>query len=262
MTFVFKLSKRKRFLITSFVLSLGFVGVQLLPEQYKFAGIGLHGILSVSLFAWALFDGLGWNATLLTLILPFFYTLGVGFFWFLLPSSIYARIPIVVLYGMGVYALCLTLNIYTVAAIRTIALLRAAKGVGFILTLLTFFLIFDLILSFKWPIYVSSPLVLLASFPLYLQGFWTASLEKKIEVKLLNYSLVASLVMGEMSAVIFFWPATLVVGSLFLTVTAYVLLGLGQSHLEGRLFSQTVREYLMVGWAVLAGMFFVTRWGG
>jgi hypothetical protein len=241
---------------------MGFVGVQFLPEHYKFLGIGLHSILTIVFFAWSLFEGLNWNATLLTLILPFFYTLGVGFFWFLLPSNLYARIPIVALYGVGVYALCLTLNIYTVAAIRTIALLRAAKGVGFILTLLTFFLIFDLVLSFKWPIYISSPLVFIFSFPLYLQGFWLASLNKSIEPKLLIYSLVASLVMGEVSAIIFFWPVTLIVGSLFLTVSAYLLLGLGQTHLEGRLFSQTVREYLMIGVAVLIGMFFVTRWGG
>jgi hypothetical protein len=234
----------------------------MLPEQYKFVGIGLHSLLTVTFFGWSLFEGLSLNATLLTLVLPFFYTLGVGFFWFLLPSNLYARIPIVALYGIGVYALCLTLNIYTVAAIRTIALLRAAKGVGFILSLFTFFLLFDLILSFKWPIYLSSPLVLIFSFPLYLQGFWTVSLEKSVESKLLIYSFTASMVMGEVSALIFFWPVTLIVGSLFLTVTAYLLLGLGQAQLEGRLFSQTVREYLTVGIAVLVGMFFVTRWGG
>jgi len=259
---VFKLSKRKRFLISSFVSSLGFVGVQLLPEDFRFIGIFLLSILAVILTGWSLYDGLGKNATLLILILPFFYTLGVGFFWFLLPSNIYARIPVVLLYGLGVYALCLTLNIYVVAAIRTIALLRAAKGVGFILSLFTFFLIFNLILSFKWPVYVSASFVSLLSLPLYLQGFWTASLEKYIDKRLIGYSLIASILMGEIATAIFFWPVTLVVGSLFLTVSSYVLLGLGQAQLEGRLFSQTVREYVSVGIAVLVGMFFVTNWGG
>lgn len=257
-----KLTKRKRFIITSFLLSVGFLGVQFLSEQFKFFGLGLHAIFTIVLFAWCLYEGLGLNATLLTLILPFFYTLGVGFFWFLLPSNIYTRLPIVALYGVGVYALCLTLNIYTVAAIRTIALLRAARGVGFVLSLLTFFLICDLILSFKWPIYTSSFFVSVLSYPLYLQGFWTVSLKKQIGIRILSYSLIASIVMGEVSAAIFFWPVTLVVGSLFLTVTAYVVLGLGQAQIEGRLFLQTVREYLLVSVAVLIGMFFVTRWGG
>jgi len=52
-----------------------------------------------------------------------------------------------------------------------------------------------------------------------------------------------------------------VVGSLFLTGIEYVLLGLGQAKLEGRLFSQTVREYLLIGLMVFIGMFFATHWG-
>ncbi len=257
-----KLNKRKRFLITSFVLSIGFIGVQFMPEQYKFLGIGLHGLLTVLLFIWALYEGLGLNATLLTLILPFFYTVGVGFFWFLLPVSLYTRIPVVLVFGIGVYTLCLTLNIYTVAAIRTIALLRAARGVGFVLSLLVIFLIFDSVLSFKWPVYMSSALVILLSFPLYLQGFWSISLEKQIAKNLIVFSLISSVLMGEISLALFFWPVTLTVGSLFLTVAGYMLLGLVQAEMEGRLFSQTVREYVLVGLAVLLGMFFVTRWGG
>lgn len=257
-----KLSKRKRFLITSVILSLGFVGVQFSAEQYKFLFIGLLGVLTIGLFAWSLFEGLGLNATLLTLVLPFFYTLGVGIFWFLLPVNIYTRIPIVIFFGIGVYTLCLTLNIYSVAAIRTIALLRAARGVGFVLSLLAFFLIFDSILSFKWSIYLSSVLVILLSLPLYLQSFWTVSLDKTISKKAFVFSLVASLMMGEIALALFFWPVTLTVGSLFLTVAAYMLLGLGQAEMEGRLFAQTIREYVLVGVAVLLGMIFVTRWGG
>jgi hypothetical protein len=75
-------------------------------------------------------------------------------------------------------------------------------------------------------------------------------------------SVVASLIVGEVAVSLFFWPVTVVVGSLFLTVAAYMLLGLGQSKLEARLFTQTVREYLFVGAFVFVGMFIATRWGG
>src|SRR3990172_4980854 len=118
------MSKRRKFILTSVVLSLGFVGLQLVPDSYRFLSIALLGILTLILFFWSLREGLGFNMTLATLILPFFFTLSVGFFWFLLPSSLFTRIPIVVLFGLGVYALCLTANIFTVSAIRTIALLR------------------------------------------------------------------------------------------------------------------------------------------
>ena len=256
------MSKRKRFIVTSIILSLGFVGIQFLPSQYRFVSIGFLGTLTLILFFWSLREGLGLNMTLVTLTLPIIFTLGVGFFWFLLPANALARIPIVVFYGFGIYALCLTTNIYTVSAIRTIALLRAARGVGFILTLLSFFLIFDTILSLKWPIYFYALISVLISFPLFFHGFWTIELSKSFSIRTGRFSLVASVIMGEIAIALFFWPTSIVVGSLFLTVTAYILLGLGQAELEGRLFSQTVREYLLIGLAVFIGMFFVTRWGG
>jgi hypothetical protein len=265
------MSKRKKFFISSITLSLGFVAIQLISasrnnlfieNQFRFLTIGALGLLTLVLFAWSLREGLGKNLTLLVLVLPTFFTVGVGLFWFLLPTNVFARLPAVIFYGIGIYALCLTTNIYTVATIRTIALLRAARGVGFVLTLVTSFLIFDTILSLKAPILVTSLSVAIVSFPLFLQGFWTIPLERKFSKELIMMSVVASLVVGEVAVSLFFWPVTVVVGSLFLTVAAYMLLGLGQSKLEARLFKQTIREYLFVGIFVFMGMFFATHWGG
>ncbi len=255
------MSKRQRFIVSSLVSSLGFVGIQFLDNSLRFPAIGALGILTILLFAWSLHEGLGFNLTLLTLVLPAFFTFGVGIFWFLLPTNIFARIPVVIFYGIGIYVLCLTANIYTVSAIRTIALLRAARGVGFVLTLLTFFLIYDAILSLKEAFPVTVISTILVSIPLYFQGLWTAVLESKFSKEILTMTVISSLIMGEIVASLYFWPVTVVVGSLFLTVTVYVLLGLGQSKLEGRLFSQTVREYLVVAILVFIGMFFATRWG-
>jgi hypothetical protein len=256
------MTKRKKFIIISVLLSLGFIGIQLLGDQYRFISIGALGFFSLVLFFWALKDNLGLNATLLTLILPVFFTVGVGLFWFLLPASVYARIPVVLFYGLGIYSLCLTLNIYSVAAIRTIALLRAARGVGFILTLITFFLVYDTILSLRASVYVNSIAVFLVSIPLYLQAYWSIPLDKRISAEEVKLTITSSFIMAQVAIALFFWPVTIVVGSLFLTATVYVLLGLGQAKLEGRLFPQTVREYFYVGIAVFLGMFFATRWGG
>jgi len=255
-------TKRRKFLIASFVLSLGFVGIQLLDNRFK-----LYAILALSLatsvfFLWSLWEGIGRNSTLLTLILPAFFTGGIGVFWFLLPSNIFARLPMIVFYGLGIYALSLTMNVFTVSAVRTIALLRAARGVGFVLTLVTLFLIYNAILSLKIPFWGSSLLITGLSFPLFLQGFWTIPLDIKISKEMLVLSAISSLVVGEIALSLFFWPATLVVGSIFLTVAVYVLLGLGQAKLEQRLFNQTVREYLLVGILVFMGMYFSTHWGG
>lgn len=254
------MTKRKRFIVTSTLLSLGFAAMQIVSDQYKILGIVLLSILTIPFLFWNLRESLGFDMTLTSFILPFLFTLGVGFFWFLLPSSIFTQVPVVILFGVGIYALSLTLNIYTVSAVRTIALLRAARGVGFVLTLLTMFLLFDTVLSLRWWVYYSSGIVFLLSVPLYLQGFWSFDLEHTFTKKLLAMTLVSSLVMAEVTATIFFWPVGVVVGSLFLTVSGYVLLGLGQAELEGRLFLQTVREYLIVGFSVLVGMFLATHW--
>jgi len=255
-------TKRRKFLITSFILSLGFLGIQFLDNQYKIFAIFALSIITSLLFLWSLWEGLGKNSTLLTLILPAAFTGGVGVFWFLLPSNIFARLPMIVFYGLGIYALSLTMNVFTVSAVRTIALLRAARGVGFVLTLVTLFLIYNAILSLKIPFWGNALLITALSFPIFLQGFWTIPLDKKISKDILIPSLVSSLVVGEIAVSLFFWPTTLVVGSIFLTVAVYVLLGLGQAKLEQRLFAQTVKEYLLVGILVFIGMFIATHWGG
>jgi hypothetical protein len=259
---ILALSKRKRFVITSIVLSLGFIALQLVGESNRFLSIGTLSALTILLFAWSLFEGLGLNLTLLTLVLPFLFTLGVGLFWFLLPANVFARIPIVIFYGTGIYSLCLTANIYTVSAIRTIALFRAARGVGFVLTLITSFLLFDTILSLRAEIWVSGLLIFFVALALFLQGFWVVLLKRDADRSLLIFTIISSLILVQIATGLFFWPVSVAVGSLFLTVTLYMLLGLGQAEVEARLFPQTVREYLTVGMIVFVGMFFATHWGG
>ncbi|MFI5241097.1 MAG: hypothetical protein ACHQUA_01550, partial [Microgenomates group bacterium] len=177
-----------------------------------------------------------------------FFTFGVGIFWFLLPSNIFARIPIIIFYGIGMYVLCLTMNIYSVSAsIKTIALLRAARGVGFVLTLITSFLIFDAMLSLRIAIWLTIPLIFTFALPLFLQGFWAVNLHKEFSSDLLTLSGISALIVTEIAAALYFWPVTIVVGSLFLTVAVYLALGLGQAKLEERLFVGTIREHLTVG---------------
>lgn len=255
------MSKRRKFVVSSVLLSLGFVAVQFLTDVNRFWAIGALGVSALLLFAWSLYEGLGRNMTLLTLSLPVIFTTSVGIFWFLLPASIYTKIPIVIFYGIGIYILFLTLNIYTVSTIRTIALLRAAKGVGFVLTLVTSFLVFDAIMSLKAPIYWNILLVFIFSFLLYFQGLWSAVLSKEFDRDVANLAVVSALITSEIAGALYFWPITVVVGSLFLTVSVYVALGLGQSKLESRLFAGTTREYTVVGVLVFIAIFLATHWG-
>ena len=154
----------------------------------------------------------------------------------------------------------MTASISTGGAIGTIALVRAAKGVGFVLTLFTAFLLYDGILSLRLGALLTSMMIYIVSLPLYYQGLWSVKLEKEVDREVLMMSLLLSLCGAEVAMLLSFLPVTVVVGSLFLTVWMYVLLGLSQSRLELRLFFQTVREYVVVGVLVFLAMLLATSW--
>ena len=254
------ITKRKKFVISSLLLSIGFIVINTVDIKSRFLGIGILALMTIVLFIWSLWEGLGLNMTLLVLILPLYFTLGVGFFWFLLPSAVYTWLPVVIIYGIGTYSLLLTLNIFTVSAIRTIALSRAARSVGFVLTLFTSFLLFDAVLSLKSSVYINFIAFFIISFPLFLQGLWSSLLTKQFNKNILYFSLVFSYCVSVLSVLLYFWPVTLIVGSIFLTSMIYVLLGLGQIELENRLFISTLREYLFVGISIFLVMFLFTNW--
>ena len=254
------MSKRTKFIITSSLLSLGFFSLGFISNQFRYPGIFILSLVTIVLFSWSLWETLGKNATILSLLLPPMYTLGVGLFWFLLPSSIFATFPVIVLYGVGVYVLVSTYNIFNVSTFKKIALSRAANGVGFVLTLFTIFLLCDAVLSLRLGIILRVPIIFLISFPLFLQGLWISHLTTKITREVFLYALTFAVGVASISAVTFFWPLTITFGSLLLTVTSYVLLGLGQAQFEGRLFKTTIREYLLVGTLVFVFMVLATSW--
>lgn len=255
------MTKRAKCILISLILSLGFVAIILIDNQYRYYSIGLLTVSTPILFYWALRDGMRFDATLLTLVLPTLFTAGVGLFWFLLPTTIFARIPVFLLYGLGIYLLALNANIFNVSAIKKIALMRAARGVGFVYTLLTSFLLFDAILSIRSNIIFVSVATVLVTFFLLLQSLWTSVLGRRVSATVIKYAALLSIGVVQIAIMLFFWPVSVAVGSLFLTVTIYVLLGLGQAEIEGRLFKRTLRDYLVIGAFVFLCVFTFTKWG-
>lgn len=254
--------KRKRFIVVSLLLSLGLVGTQLVRVEHRYQAIVVLGGISYALSAWALAEDLKGIEWFTVLILPLLYPMSVGLFYFLLPERMLTRLGILGVFGVGMYALLLTENIFSVAAIRTIQLLRAAHAVGFLLTLVTAFFLFDTIWSFRLPFYSNGALIAASSFPLFLQGLWSYRLsEQRIERRTIGYSLALALGLGQLALALSFWPVTVPVGSLFLVTMAYVGLGISQYHFAGRLFRKTLYEYLGVGIIVLITTFLVTKWG-
>ena len=257
-----KIEKRQKFVISALILSLGLLTIQLTNLSWRYLAIGLLALATYFLSAWSLSEGLNGVEWLTVLILPTLFTAGVGLFYFLIPARWSTRIPVVIIYGVGFYFLMLVENIFSVALIRNIQLLRSAQAVGFLLTLVVSFFLYDTILSFRFTPWYNFFLVTLASFPLILQGLWSIKLKEKMGSQLWLYTLVLALVQGQMALAFSFWPISVILGSLALDSTLYVTLGLTQHHLSERLFSKTISEYLSVGIAVLLVILLTTRWAG
>ena len=81
-------------------------------------------------------------------------------------------------------------------------------------------------------------LVFISSFYYFLSFYWTAAIsEREVEYKkLLNFSLVSSLFLGQMGFAISFWPVNVGLASLYLVGFAYVLGGMIQAEIKGDCF--------------------------
>jgi len=258
-----RVSKRVRFVSSSFLLGFSFLLIQRLPFPQRYLGIGGLALLTVALHFFSLYEGLNFKIErLLTPILPVFFSLGVSLFYFLLPSSWPYQLLIFGLFSFGMYVIFLTENIFTVASIRTIALARAAQAVGFLLTLVSLFFLYDAIFSFRLSFWQNAILAALFTFPLALHSLWAVNLEEKLSRDDLFFALIFSLVLGEFSLILSFYPVEILTGSLFLTTVSYVLLGLGSAQRADRLFKRTVQEYLLVGGLMFLGLLLTTSWRG
>jgi hypothetical protein len=255
------MSKRAKMAITSFLLTLAILAIQSVDVDTRYQAIGLLAGAAYGLSAWALWQDLRGVEWLMVLILPVLYPVSVALFYFLLPARLLSQLVIMTIFGVGMYALLLTENIFNVAAIRTIQLLRAAHAVGFLLTLLVAFFLWDTIFSFRLSPWLNVLLIFITSWPLLLQGLWSVNLDEKITPAVWQNSLGLAFVLSGLGLTISLWPVSITMASLFLVSSLYVLLGLTQQNLSGRLFKKTVQEYLWVGLTVFVVTFFLAQWG-
>lgn len=256
------LSKRQQFVLVTLVLTVGLVLTQLVPDDTRYLMVALLSFLAYWLAAFALREDLRGLEWLTLLILPTLFTTAIALFYFLLPVRWLTRLPVALLYGIGIYALLLTENIYNVAAIRTIGLLRAAQSVGFLLTLVTYFLLVQTVLAFRLNAISNSLLIGFLTYLLVLQELWAVELEVQASRRVLNLSLTLALISGELAWIFSFWPVATTLKALFLTTSFYGLGGMAQQYLVEKLYKKNVIEFFAVVAIVFVIIFLATRWRG
>lgn len=258
---MFKLTKRRRFVLSSILLTVGLFLIHRGTIDDRYLAIGILSLASFLLCLWSLGIPIRNQVWLFSWVLPFFFTASVSMFYFLLPASLLSLVPILGFYLVGMYVLLLSENIFFVTSIRTIQLYRSATAVSFLFSLITAFLSFDTILSFHLPFFANTALIFTVSFILLLHSLWTARLEEGMSSKVFRYSLVLAWAIACVGLIIAFWPVSLSQGSILLTALIYILIGTAQAKLNDRLFDRVVREYSVVGFIVLIVTIFSTRWG-
>jgi hypothetical protein len=244
------LTKRRKFVIVSTLLTLGLLVIQRLSVESRYGAIAFFAIAAYCLTAWSMLKELRGVAWLTNLVLPTLYPTAVALFYFLLPQAPVTQMIVLLLFAVSMYGLLLTANIFAVASIRTIQLLRAARAVGFLLSILASAFLYHVIFSLHLPFYLVILLTYVVSYPLMLAGAWSYHLSDRIGTEA-RYALIGSLLVMEVAWGLSFWLIEVPLASIVLAMVMYVVLGLFQHDLEERLFARTVQEYLAFAGIVL-----------
>lgn len=254
-----QLTKKQKFVISVLLLSFFSFVSESLGLQGLVTSILLALITNVFLYL-ILRDDLRDVLSYSIFILPFFYTLSFNLFYLLIPSRFLTRIIISVVFGFGLYSLFLTQNIFAVSSIRTITLLRSARIISFILTIVVYFLMMNIIFSARAIVPLMQTMVFLLSFLLSFQLFWIYSLDRNIISELIFYTFINSFAMLEVSVVLLFWPINATIFSLFLTGIFYTTSGLSHAWFEKRLFKGILWEYVWVGFLAVFMLLVFSNW--
>ncbi len=241
------LNKREKFVLAVIILSLLLFAAEFYIN-FSLIWMGLFLAFLTDIFLYTIIRrDIKFSSSYPVFILPFFYTLAFSLFYTLVPERLISRILITSLYAFGLYSLFLSENIFIISAIRTINLLRSARIVSFVVTILVLFFMVNFIFSLRLPIYVTPLTTAFVIFFLNFQSLWTYSLEKQMLREIILYSLVISLAMFELCVGLTIWPVDAQIYSLFLTGIFYMYSGLLHYWIEKRLFGGILWEYFWVG---------------
>jgi len=256
------ISKRQRYVLATLVLTFMLILTQVVSQDYRYLFVFSLSFFTFVLSALCLHEDLKGIEWFTLLILPTLYSAAVALFYFLLPVRWLTRIPIAALYAFGLYALLLTENIYNVAANRTIALLRAAHSVGFLITFVTYFLLVQTVFAFRVGPLLNSVAIGIISFILTFQFLWAMELEEKASERLVSVSIVLTFVLMQLTWILSFWPVPRMMAALFLSSVFYSLVGMTQLYMVEKMYKKTVIEFFFVCIVVSLIFLATTRWRG
>lgn len=258
------MNKRRHFILVTLIVSVCQYLVQLAPFDWIY-----QSILALVLFSFCylllLFFHLSRDLvkSLRAAILPVCFLAGTSLFQFLFSQGLVWNIVLSLILVFGFYTICLIENVFLVSAkFKVVPLYRAAATVSFLLTLTSAFFLFDVLFSFRLSALMNSLGVFVVATLLSVHLFWSVDLSSTLTSSRLPIILALSLIMGEMSLALSFWPVGVGMRSLYLVSLFYVFGGLAQAQRRQRLFRKTALEFVWVGAGIFLALLLVTSWSG
>jgi len=254
------MSKRLKYFLSSLLTAIGFYFFLSLPYESHYYGLLVGVVLIVFCFWFGL--GIMFDQSiyirLMSIVMPVAFFVGFALFAILLPQNFLLTFIYSLFFGIICYAMFLVENVFLVAiGFRTPPLYRSAYTVGLILLLLTSFFLFDSLFSFKFNYWLNMLFVFVISMVIFMYIFFSVTIELANDGKDKNVwyqVLIPSLLMSEIALVLGFWPVGIFKGSIYLVMVVYIISGLMQAELRGRLFKRTWIVFVWVGVATVLGI--------
>jgi hypothetical protein len=256
----FVIDKRQKFVLAVLILSLGLFFTEYQLTQWGLIVTLILPFLTVLFLIWAIYEDLKENKLYQVVILPFIYTFAFGFFYLLTPTSFIIRLILTAIYAFGLYSLMLSQNIFVVSLSRTIQLLSGARIVSFVITLISYFFLTNIVFSFHVVVFPVIVAIAIYTYLLIYHSLWTYTLQKYSQPLMIWVSALTACVI-EIACLVWFWPSNPTVTALFLTGFFYAIVGLSHIWFEKRFFKGILWEYVWVGTIVFFVLLLFTQWG-
>ena len=255
------LTKRQKITISSVLLAIGIFALPIIEGTNQLALLSAIVIASYFLSVWSIFGEFSPFEFVSLFALPVILTASFGLFLTQFEVTPGVRLVLSVIYVVTMYTILLSENIFNVSIERNIPLVRAARTVGYLATLFVSFAFFTLLFGLGLDNLVFAFVSTVVAILLFAQGFWQIELKDTDPRRLVYYSLIGGLVVGEIAWALSFWPLEPPKMGLAAAATVYVILGILQHHVRGDLNKRTLFEYIFVGAAVLLLLAISTSWG-
>lgn len=241
-----RVEKRVRFVVSTFIMLALFILSSMFEFNAVWIFIPAFIIIAYVLTYFSVLEGIEKIEWLMLFLMPVLFSVSFYLFFHLFPIRWLTRVPFLTIYGISFYAILLTSNIFNVGVEKNIQLHRAAFSVNYFYQSLLFFLLSNVLLSFRSNFVVNGVVFFIAAFLLSAQLLWTVLLENKLSREVLGYSLFISFIIAQAGIAMSFMPIRSSIYSLFMTACYYSLTGLTYHHIDQRLFKKVVQEYLFV----------------